>query len=151
MDYVDALPLLDAALRDLQGTAHLVRDERYPMLELMSAIEINDPRTDTFLHARQQLPASGEFDPALHLEYSDSEVLDISNHLLQLEVSSRSFPFPSHAHAETTPLCRQRFKPVTRSRQPSGPATSSAPRPSRPCPRPRPEPTPSCVPSSSAL
>lgn len=87
MDYVDAAPLLDAALRDLASTAHLVRDERYPMLELMSAIEINDPRTDTFLHARQQLPPSGEFDPALQLEYSDSDLLDISNHLLRLEVS----------------------------------------------------------------
>lgn len=101
MDYVDAAPLLDATLRDLEGTAHLVRDERYPMLELMSAIEINDPRTDTFLHARQQLPASGEFDPARQLEYSNSDLLDISNHLLQLEVSPL-LSFPSYAHAETT-------------------------------------------------
>ncbi|GAA5969103.1 hypothetical protein JCM8115_007116 [Rhodotorula mucilaginosa] len=101
MDYVDALPLLDAALRDLQGSAHLVRDERYPMLELMSAIEINDPRTDTFLHARQQLPASGEFDPALHLEYSDSDLLDISNHLLQLEATFQA----GHPLASTLWTC----------------------------------------------
>ncbi|KWU41392.1 hypothetical protein RHOSPDRAFT_37065 [Rhodotorula sp. JG-1b] len=101
MDYVDAAPLLDATLRDLEGTAHLVRDERYPMLELMSAIEINDPRTDTFLHARQQLPASGEFDPARQLEYSNSDLLDISNHLLQLEATFQA----GHPLASTLWTC----------------------------------------------
>lgn len=84
-DYVDAMPLLERALGDL-SRGQLVRDDRYQMLELMSAIEarrdppsrrvtgggrgppnshetrshavqINDARTDTYLYAKKQSEA----------------------------------------------------------------------------------------------
>ncbi|GAA5978795.1 hypothetical protein JCM10908_004488 [Rhodotorula pacifica] len=99
LDYVDALPLLQSALHDLPR-AQIVRDERYPMMELMSAIEINDARTDTYLYAqkqREQAVANSsdggdggraeDFDPAQIPAYSAAQVLEISRELLRLEAT----------------------------------------------------------------
>ncbi|GAA6000952.1 uncharacterized protein JCM10292_006510 [Rhodotorula paludigena] len=60
--YVDAMPLIDAALAEL-AKGQLIRDERYTMMELMSAIEVNDARTDNFLHAQQDMDRYPPFDP----------------------------------------------------------------------------------------
>lgn len=38
--YVDAMPLVEAALAEL-AKGQLIRDERYTMMELMSAIEVS--------------------------------------------------------------------------------------------------------------
>ncbi|BGP37661.1 N-alpha-acetyltransferase, non-catalitic subunit [Rhodotorula kratochvilovae] len=89
-EYADAVPLLEAAMADL-AKGQLVRDERYAMMDLMSAIEVNDARTDTFLHAQKEREAHPDlppFDPSLPL--SAEEVLWVHDEILRLEATFHS-------------------------------------------------------------
>ncbi|GAA5890819.1 hypothetical protein JCM8208_003063 [Rhodotorula glutinis] len=86
-EYADALPLLEQAMADL-AKGQLVRDERCSMMDLMSAIEINDARTDTFLHSqkeRQRESSLPPFDPALPLSAQD--VVWLHDEVLRLEAT----------------------------------------------------------------
>ncbi|GAA5837751.1 hypothetical protein JCM9279_006851 [Rhodotorula babjevae] len=86
-EYADALPLLEQAMADL-AKGQLVRDERCSMMDLMSAIEINDARTDTFLHSqkeRQRQSSLPLFDPAVPLSAQD--VIWLHDEVLRLEAT----------------------------------------------------------------
>ncbi|GAA5896572.1 hypothetical protein JCM6882_005731 [Rhodosporidiobolus microsporus] len=87
-EYADALPLLNAALADLKK-GQLVYDERYAMMDLMSAIEINDARTDTYLHAKgqqeKQQPPLPPFDPSQTLSAED--IVWVTDEILRLEAT----------------------------------------------------------------
>ncbi|BGP22547.1 N-alpha-acetyltransferase, non-catalitic subunit [Rhodotorula toruloides] len=89
-EYVDARPLLERALAEL-SKGQLIRDERYAMMDLMSAIEINDARTDTFLHAQKERQARSAdlppFDPTIEL--SAEEVIWVHDEVLRLEATFR--------------------------------------------------------------
>ncbi|KPV75711.1 uncharacterized protein RHOBADRAFT_52745 [Rhodotorula graminis WP1] len=66
----------------------LVRDERCSMMDLMSAIEINDARTDTYLHSqkeRQRQSSLPSFDPAVPLHAQD--VVWLHDEVLRLEAT----------------------------------------------------------------
>ncbi|GAA5989289.1 hypothetical protein JCM11641_006102 [Rhodosporidiobolus odoratus] len=96
-EYTSALPLLEAALAEL-SIGQVVREESYPMSELMSAIEINDPRTDTCLHAlnlrKDQNPPLPPFDAAMPL--TPEEVLWVNDEVVRLEATfHRGHPLPS--------------------------------------------------------
>ncbi|GAA5931858.1 uncharacterized protein JCM15063_001587 [Sporobolomyces koalae] len=84
-EWVDCKAAFDAALSDL-AIGQLVQDPRYSMMDLMSAIEINDPRTDSYVSARQHtrthLP---EFDPSRTLDAR--EVLWVVDELMRLEAT----------------------------------------------------------------
>ncbi|GAA5867578.1 hypothetical protein JCM8547_001227 [Rhodosporidiobolus lusitaniae] len=87
-EYADALPLLDAALADL-AKGQLIADKRYPMMELMAAIEINDARTDTYLASQKerekQRPPLPRFDAGRGL--LSQEVLWIADEVVRLEAT----------------------------------------------------------------
>ncbi|GAA6003296.1 hypothetical protein JCM10207_001849 [Rhodosporidiobolus poonsookiae] len=87
-EYADSLLLLEAALPEL-SLGQVVRDERYSMMELMSAIEINDSRTDTYLYARKQReaqqPPLPPFDPRSDL--TAEEVLYMADELFRLDAT----------------------------------------------------------------
>ncbi|GAA5952179.1 hypothetical protein JCM21900_006932 [Sporobolomyces salmonicolor] len=86
-DWVDALPLLESALADLE-TGQLIREERYSMMDLMAAIEINDARTDSYLSARNALEKAQElprFDPGAKL--SVQEMLWVLDEIMRLEAT----------------------------------------------------------------
>ncbi|BGO89299.1 RHTO0S07e00496g1_1 [Rhodotorula toruloides] len=89
-EFIDAIPLLESALAEL-SKGQLVRDERYGMMDLMSAIEINDGRTDTFLHAQKERQARSAdlppFNPSVEL--SAEELLWVHDELLRLEATFR--------------------------------------------------------------
>ncbi|CEQ39824.1 SPOSA6832_01365, partial [Sporobolomyces salmonicolor] len=86
-DWVDALPLVQSALADLE-TGQLIREERYSMMDLMAAIEINDARTDSYLSARNALEKAQElprFDPQAKL--SVQEMLWVLDEIMRLEAT----------------------------------------------------------------
>ncbi|BGP29785.1 N-alpha-acetyltransferase, non-catalitic subunit [Rhodotorula toruloides] len=89
-EYVGALRMLEQALAEL-SKGQLVRDERYGMMDLMSAIEINDARTDTFLHAQKERQAHSAdlppFNPSLDL--TAEELIWVHDELLRLEATFR--------------------------------------------------------------
>ncbi|TNY20724.1 phosphatase and actin regulator [Rhodotorula diobovata] len=95
-EYADAFPLLEQAMSDL-AKGQLVRDERCTMMDLMSAIEINDARTDTFLHAqneRERRPNLPPFDPSLTLSARD--VVWLHDEVVRLEATFHSgYPLAS--------------------------------------------------------
>ncbi|BGP13575.1 N-alpha-acetyltransferase, non-catalitic subunit [Rhodosporidiobolus nylandii] len=96
-EYADALPLLQTALGELQ-TGQLIAAEGYGMMDLMSAIEINDPRTDTYLHslrAREARdPPLPPFDAARELDVQ--EVRWIADGVVRLEATFHDgHPLPS--------------------------------------------------------
>ncbi|BGP68084.1 N-alpha-acetyltransferase, non-catalitic subunit [Rhodotorula toruloides] len=96
-EYVDALPLLEKALAEL-SKGQLVRDERYGMMDLMSAIEINDARTDTFLHAQKERQAGSADLPPFHpsLDLSAEELIWVHDEMLRLEATFRDgYPLSS--------------------------------------------------------
>ncbi|GAA5843527.1 hypothetical protein JCM11251_001646 [Rhodosporidiobolus azoricus] len=101
-EYADALPLLNAALVDLKK-GQLVYDERYAMMDLMAAIEINDARTDTYLHAKRQQesqePPLPPFDPCQSLDAE--EIVWVSDEILRLEATFLS----GHPLASTLWTC----------------------------------------------
>ncbi|GAA5868681.1 hypothetical protein JCM1840_004355 [Sporobolomyces johnsonii] len=86
-DWVDALPLLESALADL-ATGQLIRDERYSMMDLMAAIEINDARTDSYLSVRNALEKALElprFEPEATL--SAEEMVWVFDEIMRLEAT----------------------------------------------------------------
>ncbi|GAA6026738.1 hypothetical protein JCM8097_005825 [Rhodosporidiobolus ruineniae] len=84
-EYTSALPLLLQAMDDL-SLGQVIADERYGMMDLMSAIEINDARTDTYLSAREkQRDDLPPFDPAREL--SVQEVVWLVDEVARLEAA----------------------------------------------------------------
>ncbi|GAA6061606.1 hypothetical protein JCM10212_000914 [Sporobolomyces blumeae] len=85
--WVDVRETFDAALGDL-NVAQLVQLDKYSMTDLMSAIEINDPRTDSYLAARKIQPdvgTSSAFDPSRPL--SPRDVVCVIDELMRLEAT----------------------------------------------------------------
>ncbi|ORY75302.1 Mak10 subunit, NatC N-terminal acetyltransferase-domain-containing protein [Leucosporidium creatinivorum] len=85
--FVDARPLLEAALADL-APGQLIHDDRVSLMDLMSAVEIMDPRTDSFLALKQGREKEQElppFNPAHEL--LPEELLWILDELLRLETT----------------------------------------------------------------
>lgn len=84
--YIDAVPLLEAALAAM-GPGEVVQSERVSLLDLMSAIEVLDPRTDSYtaaVDAAKELEALPAFEPAVEL--LPVELMWILDHLFRLEV-----------------------------------------------------------------
>lgn len=95
-----AMDLFACALRDL-APAQLVHDSRYSTADLMAAIEVNDPRTDSFLALDPDAALALEFDPERCGEYTRAEVLAIACRLFQLEATAHA----GHPLASTLWTC----------------------------------------------
>ncbi|GAA5966297.1 hypothetical protein JCM3765_005247 [Sporobolomyces pararoseus] len=84
-EWVDCKAQFETALSEL-SIGQLVQDPRYTMMDLMSAIEINDPRTDSYVAARnderEPLP---DFDPSRQL--SAEEVVWVVDEIMRLEAT----------------------------------------------------------------
>ncbi|GAA5990382.1 hypothetical protein JCM5350_003678 [Sporobolomyces pararoseus] len=84
-EWIDCKALFETALSEL-STGQLVQDARYTMMDLMSAIEINDPRTDSYVAARndqrERLP---DFDPSRQL--SAREAVWVVDEIMRLEAT----------------------------------------------------------------
>ncbi|GAA5875576.1 hypothetical protein JCM16303_000672 [Sporobolomyces ruberrimus] len=84
-EWVDCKAVFETALSEL-STGQLIQDPRYTMMDLMSAIEINDPRTDSFAAARnssrEQLP---DFDASRILDVQ--EVVWVIDEMMRLEAT----------------------------------------------------------------
>ncbi|GAA5905135.1 uncharacterized protein JCM6883_004977 [Sporobolomyces salmoneus] len=84
-EWIDCKAEFETALSEL-SIGQLVQDPRYTMMDLMSAIEINDPRTDSFVAARNnsgsQLP---DFDASRQL--STEEIVWVLDKIMRLEAT----------------------------------------------------------------
>ncbi|GAA5883640.1 hypothetical protein JCM3774_005989 [Rhodotorula dairenensis] len=81
------MELLERALRELER-GQLVHDDRYSTADLMAAIEINDPRTDSFLLAAHP-KSTPTWDPDW-TAYTAAEVLHIARRLFRLEATAHA-------------------------------------------------------------
>ncbi|GAA6024987.1 hypothetical protein JCM11491_002812 [Sporobolomyces phaffii] len=84
-DWVECKSVFETALGQL-SLGQLVQDPRYTMMDLMSAIEINDARTDSYVAARTPArDALPDFDPARELDVD--EAVTIIDELMRLEAT----------------------------------------------------------------
>ncbi|KAM0753949.1 hypothetical protein T439DRAFT_322835 [Meredithblackwellia eburnea MCA 4105] len=85
--FSDALPLINSALKQLRP-GQVIKIEDMPLTQIMSAAEIMDPRTDSYLaHSNQSNTKniSNDFNP--RLELLPQELLWIIDQLFRLEIT----------------------------------------------------------------